>query len=64
MYTFQITSKRQVAGKISKGLSVTVTNRGGATPSPKEILAAYEQQHGIVVKGVEVSVSYFDIVKL
>jgi len=63
MYTFHITAKRTIANKIPKGSSVTVSNKSGATPSPKQILAAYEEQHGIVVKGVEVATSYFDIVK-
>jgi len=63
-YTFQVTAKRTIGNKIPKGSTVQVIKNGSATPSPKEILAAYEQQLGIVVKGIEVHTSYFDIVKL
>jgi len=64
MYTFTITAKRTIGNQIPKGLSVTYSNKSGATPSPKQILAAYEEQHGIIVKNVEVAVGYFIIEKL
>jgi ribosomal protein L24 len=63
-YTFQVTAKRTIANKIPKGSTVQVIKNGSAKPSPKEILSAYEEQLGIIVKGVEVQTSYFDIVKL
>jgi len=63
-YTFQVTAKRNIGNKIPEGATVQVIKKGSAKPSPKEILAAYEQQLGIVVKGSEVHSSYFDIVRL
>lgn len=63
-YTFQVTAKRTIANKIPKGSTVQVIKDGTATPSPTQILDAYENQLGIVVKGVSVQTSYFDIKRL
>ena len=64
MTTFIVTAKRNIANAIPKGATVQVVKKQSTKPTPKEILAAYKQQLGIIVKGVEISVGYFDIVKL
>lgn len=62
--TFRVTAKRAIANKIPKGSTVQVIKDGTATPTPTQILDAYENQLGIIVKGVSVQTSYFDIKKL
>ena len=64
MYTFSVTAKRTITNAIPKGASVTIVKKQSTNPTPKEILAAYKQQLGITVEGVEISVGYFNIVKL
>ncbi len=63
-YSFQVTANRNVAGKIPKGMTVTVVKDGTATPTPTQILDAYHELHGIEVKGVDVHTNSFDIKKL
>lgn len=63
-YAFRVTAKRMIAGKIPSGSTVQVIKDQPTTPSPQQILDAYEDQLGIVVKGVSISSSYFDIEKL
>ena len=64
MYTFKVTAKRRIANAIPKGSTVQVVKKGSAKPTPKQILEAYEQQLGIVVKGANISSNYFYIEKL
>lgn len=64
MQTFRVTAKRDIGGKIAKGLSVQVVETGGCSfPQLPNVMAAFKQQFGIEVKTV-VSMSYFDVEKI
>lgn len=64
MYSFKVTAKQSIGGKIAKGMSVQCVEKGTNSPQIKTIMEAFKNQHGIEVKGVSVSTSYFNIEKL
>lgn len=64
MYAFKVTAKQSIAGKIAKGMSVQVVEKGCTTPQIKTILEAFKSQMGIEIKGVSVSIGYFTVEKL
>lgn len=65
-YSFKVTAKQNIGGSkgIAKGLSVQCVETGTSSPQIKTILEAFKRQHGIEIKGISVSTSYFTIEKL
>ena len=59
MATYKVTSERDIAGKISKGLTVQII-KSLNTPNLGDIMKAYETQFGITVN-CSVVISYFKI---
>lgn len=64
MYAFKVTAKRNIAGKIAKGMSVQVVGQSSSTPLVKTILEGFKNQLGIEIKGVSVSPSDFTVERL
>ncbi|MBS1589535.1 MAG: hypothetical protein JST52_07975 [Bacteroidetes bacterium] len=67
-YSFKVTAKKDIGDsreKIGKGMSVQVFEKSLGAPSLKSILEAFKnQQHGIELKGMSISVNYFTYEKL
>lgn len=65
-YAFKVTAKQNIGGSkgIAKGMSVQCVEKGISSPQIKTILEAFKRQHGIEIKGISVSTSYFTIEKL
>lgn len=65
-YSFKVTAKQNIGGSkgIAKGLSVQCVETVTSSPQIKTILEAFKRQHGIEIKGISVSTSYFTIEKL
>lgn len=63
-YTFKVTAKQNIGGKIAKGMSVQCVEKSISTPQIKTILEAFKNQHGIEIKGISVSTGYFTVEKL
>lgn len=65
-YTFKVTAKQNIGGSkgIAKGMSVQCAERSVSSPQIKTILEAYKNQLGIEIKGISVSVGYFNVEKL
>ena len=64
-YAFKVTAKQNIGGSkgIAKGMSVQISKEG-SNPNVNDILAAFNRQLGIEIKGISVSTSYFNIEKL
>ena len=63
-YTFKVTAKQGIGGKIVKGMSVQVAEQSVNYPQIKTILEAFKNQLGIEIKGISVSTGYFTVEKL
>ena len=65
-YAFKVTAKQNIGGSkgIAKGMSVQCVETGTNSPQIKTILEAFKRQHGIEIKGISVSTSYFSVEKL
>ena len=65
-YAFKVTAKQNigVSKGIAKGMSVQCVETGTNSPQIKTILEAFKRQHGIEIKGISVSTSYFTVEKL
>ncbi len=63
-YAFRVTAKQNIGGKIAKGMSVQIVEKGSSSPQIKTILEAFNTQLKIEIKGVSVSTSAFIIEKL
>lgn len=65
-YSFKVTAKQNIGGSkgIAKGLSVQCVETGISSPQIGTILEAFKRQHGIEIKGITVSKSYFIVEKL
>lgn len=65
LYAYRATAKQNIGGSkgIAKGMSVQISKDGGS-PGINDVLAAFKTQLGIEIKGISVSLSYFNIEKL
>jgi hypothetical protein len=59
MATYNVTATREIAGKITKGLSVQIA-KSLNKPNLNEIMKAFEKQHDITIKS-SVVITYFNI---
>lgn len=64
-YAFKVTANRNIGGSkgIAKGMSVQISKEG-SSPNINDILAAFNRQLGIEIKGISVTTGAFTIVKL
>lgn len=63
-YAFKVTAKRNIGGKIAKGMSVQCVEQNTNSPQIKTIMEAFKRQLGIEVKGVDIGKEAFIIEKL
>ncbi len=65
-YAFKVTAKQNIGGSkgVAKCMSVQCVVSGISSPQIKTILEAFKRQHGIEIKGISVSTSYFTVEKL
>lgn len=63
-YSFKVTAKQDIGGKIGKGMTVQVFEKSATTPQLKSILEAFKNQHGIEFKNISIATSYFTFEKL
>ncbi len=59
MATYKVTAERDIAGKITKGLTVQIA-KSLNKPNLSEIMKAYENQHSLTVSS-SVVITYFKI---
>ena len=60
-YSFRVTAKANINGRIGKGMSVQVFEQNSTFPGRKNIQEAFENQLGVVIDLSNVGLSNFDV---
>lgn len=63
-YSFKVTAKQNIGGKIGKGMTVQVFEKASSAPTLKSIIEAFQTQLGIDLKNISISSGYFTYEKL